>query len=70
MGSRALLCLPWELLGWSSPWCWVYPAPFWEILPWAVGHSGFAGWQQEYLIPMGLGMVVVTAAFEEHPNIA
>lgn len=36
----------------------------------AVGHSGFAGWEREYLIPMGYGMVVVTAAFEEHPNAA
>lgn len=40
--------------------------PFWDILPLAVGHSGFAGWEQEYLIPVGLGIVVVTAAFEYH----
>ncbi|KAF2974534.1 hypothetical protein EK904_000489, partial [Melospiza melodia maxima] len=36
LGSRALLCLPWELLGWSSPPCWVCPYPFWDILPLAI----------------------------------
>lgn len=64
------LCLPWELLGWSSPQCWLYPYPFWDILPLAIGHPGFAGWEQEYFIPTDYGMVVVTAAFEEHPNVA
>lgn len=39
------------------------------FFPWQLGHSGFAGREQEYLIPMGLGMVVVIAAFEEHPDV-